>query len=202
MITIYQLKPAFQKILRPFSNALVKMGATPNQVTISAVFFSFLTGLFIVLFPEDHWPLLCVPLMLFFRMVLNAIDGMMAREHAMQSKLGTFLNELGDVFSDAFIYLPFAFISGVSAIGIVSVVLLSIISEMTGVIAIAVGEDRRYDGPMGKSDRAFVFGVMGLVLGLGVQSLYWVNAVLGIMIFLLIVTLVNRIIQALKKEKA
>jgi len=33
-------------------------------------------------------------------MALNAIDGMLAREHHMQSKLGAILNELGDVVSD------------------------------------------------------------------------------------------------------
>jgi CDP-diacylglycerol--glycerol-3-phosphate 3-phosphatidyltransferase len=33
-------------------------------------------------------------------MALNAIDGMLAREHDMQSPLGAMLNELGDVLSD------------------------------------------------------------------------------------------------------
>ena len=52
--------------------------------------------------------MLLVPLVLFKRMALNAIDGMLAREHGMKSALGGFLNELADVISDAAIYLPFA----------------------------------------------------------------------------------------------
>jgi CDP-diacylglycerol--glycerol-3-phosphate 3-phosphatidyltransferase len=39
-------------------------------------------------------------------MALNAIDGMLAKEFALKSRLGAMLNELGDVFSDAALYLP------------------------------------------------------------------------------------------------
>ena len=37
------------------------------------------------------------------------------------------------------------------------IVVLTLVSEMTGVVAVQIGASRRYDGPMGKSDRAFVF---------------------------------------------
>ena len=33
-----------------------------------------------------------------------------------------------------------------------------------------VGASRRYDGPMGKSDRAFVFGALGLWVGLATRA--------------------------------
>ncbi len=46
-------------------------------------------------------------------MAFNAIDGMLAREHNQQSKLGAFLNELTDVVSDAALYLPFALVRAV-----------------------------------------------------------------------------------------
>ena len=32
--------------------------------------------------------------------------------------------------------------------------------EMAGVVAVQIGAERRYDGPMGKSDRAFTFGLL------------------------------------------
>jgi CDP-diacylglycerol--glycerol-3-phosphate 3-phosphatidyltransferase len=41
-------------------------------------------------------------------MALNAIDGMLAREHGQASRLGAVLNELGDVVADAGLYLPLA----------------------------------------------------------------------------------------------
>ena len=72
------------------------------------------------------------------------------------------------------------------------VVLLAAVSEMAGVVGVQVGASRRYDGPMGKSDRAFVFGSMGLVLGLGVEAGTWVSVVLGVVIALLVLTIFRR----------
>ena len=65
--------------------------------------------------PNWQLPLLLLPLVLFLRMALNAIDGMMAREFGQKSRLGAVLNELGDVLSDACLYLPFALLAPVPA---------------------------------------------------------------------------------------
>ena len=48
-----------------------------------------------------------------------------------------------------------------------AVIVLAVICEFAGVLGPTVGASRRYDGPMGKSDRAFVFGALGLWIGLG-----------------------------------
>ena len=45
MITLYELKPAFQNLLRPLSNNLAKRGITPNQITLTALFLSIVTGI-------------------------------------------------------------------------------------------------------------------------------------------------------------
>ena len=124
-------------------------------------------------------------------MALNALDGMMARELDMKSHAGAFLNELGDVLSDAALYVPLAFVPGLSATLVYVAVLLAVVSEMAGVVSVQIGASRRYDGPMGKSDRAFVFGAMGLGLGLGVEPGTWVTVVLGLVVFLLSVTIVR-----------
>ncbi len=58
-------------------------------------------------------------------MALNAIDGMLAREHAMQTPLGAMLNELGDVVSDAALYLPLCWVPGLSPVLVVAVVLVA-----------------------------------------------------------------------------
>ncbi|MEO8401397.1 MAG: CDP-alcohol phosphatidyltransferase family protein [Gammaproteobacteria bacterium] len=200
MASIYDLKPAFQNLLRPFSNWLANRGVTPNQVTIAALLISLLTGLMVYLYPTGRWSLLFVPIVLLLRMMLNAIDGMLAREHQMQTALGTFLNEIGDVLSDTFLYLPFSLVPGISPFLVINIVVLSIISEMTGVVAIQIGAKRRYDGPMGKSDRAFVFGVLGLLLGFGIKAHTWLNIILGITLILLIITIMNRTIHALKDQ--
>jgi CDP-diacylglycerol--glycerol-3-phosphate 3-phosphatidyltransferase len=192
MPSIYDLKPAFQNLLRPLCRSLVGAGVTANQVTLAALALSFAAGGLIVWRPMERWPLLLVPLSLFVRMALNAIDGMIAREHEMKTALGAVLNELGDVLSDAAIYLPLALVPGVRPWLLVSVVLLAVIGEMAGVVAVQIGASRRYDGPMGKSDRAFVFGALCLLLGLGLPPGSWIDAVLAVVFALLIVTIVNR----------
>ena len=201
MGSIYDLKPKFQNLLRPIVSKLAAMGVTANQVTILAMLLSFVAGGFIYFFPTQLWPLLAIPVVLFLRMALNAIDGMLAREHDMKSSLGAILNELGDVLSDVALYLPLAIINGIDAILIVLVVLMAVISEMTGVIAVQIGAQRRYDGPMGKSDRAFIFGVIGLVLGLGYAPQPWLDYVLIVMLVLSGVTITNRASRALKEIK-
>jgi CDP-diacylglycerol--glycerol-3-phosphate 3-phosphatidyltransferase len=109
------------------------------------------------------------------------------------------LNELGDVVSDIALYAPFGLVAGISPVLVGATVVLALLSEMTGVIAVQVGASRRYDGPMGKSDRAFGFGLIALLLGLGVEPGGWANACLGIMALLTAATIVNRARNALKE---
>ena len=199
MPSIYDLKPAFQRLLRPICRGLVGAGITANQVTLAALALSVATGALVYLYPTERWPLLLVPVALFLRMALNAIDGMMAREHDMKTALGAILNELGDVLADAALYLPLAVVPGIDATWIVAVTLLAVVSEMTGVIAVQVGASRRYDGPMGKSDRAFIFATICLALGLGAPGGRWLDLILGVLCVLLALTIVNRARGALRE---
>ncbi len=199
-MTIYDLKPAFQNLLRPLCNSLAKAGVTANQVTIAATLISVLVGLLFALFPTSRWAALLIPVALFVRMALNAIDGMLAREHDMQSELGGVLNELGDVVSDAALYLPFAFVPGISAGLVVTAVVLSVLTEMAGVVAVQIGASRRYDGPMGKSDRAFAFGLLALLLGIGLSPRWWwADAGLVVVATLAALTVFNRSARALRE---
>lgn len=135
-------------------------------------------------------------------MAFNAIDGMLAREFGQASKLGAYLNELTDVASDAALYLPFAFLPGSSVEMLGAVIVLSIVSEYAGVLGATLGASRRYDGPMGKSDRAFVFGLVGLLVGLGsnLEAIFvWVWAAV---IALLALTVANRVRAGLAEARS
>jgi len=197
MASVYDLKPAFQRLLRPAVETLARKGVAANQVTISALLLSLLTGLAIMANAERPAILLLLPIVLFLRMALNAIDGMLAREHDQKTRLGAVLNELGDVISDTALYLPLAAVNGFDPRLIALIVLVSALSEMTGVLTQTVGASRRYDGPMGKSDRAFVFGTLGLVLGLGVRPDDWLIWVQVALLALLALTVYNRVRRGL-----
>ncbi len=202
MPSIYDIKPKFQALLRPLTNALAGFGVTANQVTIAALLLSLIAGVALIFANQNSWLYLSLPLVLLVRMALNAIDGMLAREHGMLSPLGAILNELCDVIADVALYLPFALLPEISLWIIVLLVMAAIISEMTGVIGIQIGASRRYDGPMGKSDRAFVFGAIALALGLGMPSGSWLNELFGLILVLTIATIVNRARHALDEIKA
>ncbi len=45
-------------------------------------------GLFLTALAEVHWLFILIPIWLFIRMALNAIDGMLAREFHQKSRLG------------------------------------------------------------------------------------------------------------------
>jgi CDP-diacylglycerol--glycerol-3-phosphate 3-phosphatidyltransferase len=197
--TIYDLKPKFQALLRPVCAALARAGVTANQVTVAAVLLSFAGGGAILWRPEARWPLLLLPAVLFLRMALNAIDGMLAREHDMKSRLGAVLNELGDVIADAALYLPLAAVPGFPGWLVAGLVMAGILVEMTGVVAVQIGASRRYDGPVGKSDRAFVFGFLAFLLGVGVGvgDGGWIEITLELTLLFSAVTVVNRARRAL-----
>src|SRR5262245_1325452 len=165
-MSIYDLKPKFQALLRPLTKALFRLGVTANAVTLSACAVSVALGALLWAVPERRWLFLLLPAWFFLRMGFNAIDGMLAREFGQASALGAYLNELTAVVSDAALYAPFALLPGSSAAMVGLVIVLSVISEMAGALGVTVGSSRRYDGPMGKSDRAFVFAVLGLLVGL------------------------------------
>ncbi len=201
MASIYDIKPAFQNLLRPLTRKLARIGVTANQVTLSALLLSLIAGLMLVYCRQQTGIYLAVPVVMFIRMALNAIDGMLAREHGMKSPLGAILNELCDVISDAVLYLPFALLPEINLWVIVAIVIAAVISEMTGVVAVQIGASRRYDGPMGKSDRAFVFGAIALALGLGMPSGSWLNELFGVVLLLTLATIYNRARHALNEIK-
>ena len=202
MLSIYQLKPRFQNLLRPLVQRLHALGITANQVTVGALVLSLLVAGSVALWAEQPWLFALIPVWMLLRMALNAIDGMLAREFGQQSRLGAYLNELCDVVADSALYLPFALLPGVSAMAVMLVVLLALFSEYAGVLGPMVGASRRYDGPMGKSDRAFAFGVLATGVACGWLPASWVNGALLLIAALALYTLVNRVRQGLNETPA
>ena len=192
-MSIYDLKPKFQNLLRPLVIKLEQRGVTANQVTLTACAISVILGLILTALSGHHWLFILIPIWLFVRMALNAIDGMLAREFNQKSRLGGYLNEITDVVSDAALYLPFAFVYPFDGLQIGLIIWLSALTEFCGVLGQVQGKTRRYDGPLGKSDRAFLFGVLGLVYVFAptlIDFLYWVA---WAMVILLIITCIKRV---------
>ena len=202
MPSIYDLKPRFQNLLRPSVTRLHAKGVTANQVTLFACAVSIVVGAVVAIFAEHRWVFALLPLWMLLRMGLNAVDGMLAREFGQQSRLGAYLNEITDLVADAALYLPFACLAGVSGAAVAAVVLLAWLSEYAGVLGLMVGAARRYDGPMGKSDRAFVFGLLGFLLAIGVPVQGWLTSIMAVLAALLLFTTYNRVKRGLAELPA
>ena len=71
--------------------------------------------------------------------------------------------------------------------------MLSALVEMAGVLGQASGGERRHDGPLGKSDRAFVFGALGLWIGVAGTLPAWALWLMPVMCVGLVVTIANRV---------
>ena len=197
-MSIYELKPKFQNLLRPLVKCLYNAGITANQVTLVACVLSILLGALLVKFAVVSTLFFLLPIWMFLRMALNAIDGMLAREFNQKTPLGGYLNEATDVISDTALYLPFAFVAPFGWGVIALVIFLAFMSEFLGVLGQVHGSGRRYDGPMGKSDRAFVFGLMGTIYAVFGQLPAWFGWTLYVVAFLLALTCINRVRMGLK----
>ena len=197
MISLYKIKPKFQQLLRPILRSMHQAGITANAITWMAILLSLIIGALFWWKPTGIM-LVILPLSLLVRMALNALDGMMAREYNMQSKVGEVLNELGDVVADIFMYFPLILLPGMHPLSIIVFIFLSIINEFAGVLAKAITGFRRYDGPMGKSDRAMMVGLLLLILFWFPEASIAVNYVFGAGSFLLVISTAIRIKHTLQ----
>jgi phosphatidylglycerophosphate synthase len=200
--SVYNLKAGFQGLLRPTAGRLIGAGVTPNAVTLTTLVGSVGVGAVMPL--ARRWPglLFLLPVWLLARMALNALDGMMAREWRMATPLGAVLNELGDVIADLGLYLPLAFVWEPARWAVVAFGIGAVLTEFCGVLGRALGAERQYQGPMGKSDRALLVGALGLITAaLPALFRFW-PWVFGLAAPLLAATCWNRIAAALARLRA
>jgi len=97
--------------------------------------------------------------------------------------------------SDAGLYLPLGVALqplGVSTRALVVFAFAAFLAEFAGVLGPHLGAPRRYDGPMGKSDRAIGIAILLVLLALGVPGGAWVVAVIAVMTILALWTALRR----------
>lgn len=195
-ISIYKLKKQFQNILMPFCKLLAKLGISPNQITVFTVILNLFFAFFLYKFSNFKFIYLLIPVFFFIRMALNALDGMLANNFNMKTKIGIFFNEMADVISDTAVFYTFFKIIATPEYLSFIFIFFSILSEYTGVVAFMVDGKRHYEGPMGKSDRVFFISILSLFIYFNFLS--YINYFIIIGIFLLIFTLYNRIKNTLR----
>ncbi len=201
MISIYKIKPRFQQLLMPQLKLLKRLGISPNSITFFSILLSFGIAYFFWNTSDNSSYFLIVAFGLLLRMMLNALDGMMARIYNLQSKLGEVLNEVGDIVSDVAIYFPLIIFESLRIEIAIIFILLSIINEFCGLMAKVISGERRYDGPMGKSDRAFLIGIICIVYYFTNGLDPYMNYIIGGPSIMIILSSYVRLTKSIKNGK-
>jgi CDP-diacylglycerol--glycerol-3-phosphate 3-phosphatidyltransferase len=194
--TLYDIKPAFVRLLEPLVGVFARRGVTPNQLTAAAWILSAAGGAALWLFPGNRVVWVAVALVLLVRMALNAADGALARRTGRSSRAGELFNEVSDVLADACLYIPLVAVAESAGAVVALFVLVAGWTELCGVAAKAAGGTRRYDGPLGKSDRALAVGAYLVARAAGIPGGRWQLVFFGILVLLSAWTCVNRVRRA------
>lgn len=192
MYSSYLLKDKFQKLLMPLMYAAVKLKLSANTITIT----SFLVSLIYVAalgFYGTTEALIVLPLVLFIKVALNALDGMVARFTHSISPAGSALNDICDVMSDVLLFSAVFVMVTENLFLWFALVILIFVIEYSALVVLSITHQRPTDGPFGKSDRAIFLGFIALAIAVGDASPSFIIFSLGVAILLAIITLYNRL---------
>jgi CDP-diacylglycerol--glycerol-3-phosphate 3-phosphatidyltransferase len=159
---LYATKGAINARLVPLVDRLAKAGVTPDQVTLAAVPVAVLGGACLLLSTSVPALLLAVPLLVVLRILLNLLDGNMARRTGKIHPRGELYNELGDRLADVALLAPVAFLPGASPQIVLLGVLMAVMASYVGITAKAAGGERIYRGVLSKPGRMVLLVVCSL----------------------------------------
>jgi len=150
---LYATKGAANARLTPLVDRLAAAGVTPDQVTLAALPVAILGGACLIASSTAPILLLVVPLLVVLRLVLNLIDGNLARRTGRIHARGELYNELGDRLADIALLAPAALLPGAWPEVVLLGVLGAVLASYVGVAARAAGGDRIYRGILSKPGR-------------------------------------------------
>jgi len=180
---LYASKGRITAMLEPLVLRLAAAGVAPDAVTLAAVPVALVAGACLLSSTAVPSVLLLVPILATLRLVLNLLDGALARRTGRTHARGEVLNELGDRACDIAFLAPIAWLPGASAHFVLVGVLGAVLASHVGVASKAAGGRRLYRGVLSKPGRmalvsiasvaAFAYGgvawaVFGPLLCLGV----------------------------------
>lgn len=181
-INLYRLKPAFLRALEPLVESCVRRRITPDTLTLLAVPVALLGAAAIAASPAIPALLLLVPVAAAVRLVLNLLDGAVARRTAASHPRGELYNEVGDRVGDVLLLGAPALLPGVEGRAVLLGVLLAVVASYVGIATRAAGGQRLYHGILAKPGRMVLVAVaapLSLATGPVAWNAYAVVLVVG-----------------------
>jgi archaetidylinositol phosphate synthase len=157
-VTLDQYRSTAKRVADPFVSLFVRLGLTPNQVSVLAVVLAGAAGVAFALGGSNPLFYLLGAVFVFFNGALDVLDGELARELGTDSPAGDLLDHVLDRYADILLLVGLAAGSGRYALGLAAVTGVLMTSYL-GTQAQAVGLDRVYGGLVGRADRLVIIGL-------------------------------------------
>jgi CDP-diacylglycerol--glycerol-3-phosphate 3-phosphatidyltransferase len=162
-VNLYATKGAVNARLIPLVDRLARAGVTPDQVTLAAVPVAILAGACLLASPSMPALLLAVPALAGVRILLNLVDGNMARRTGKIHARGELYNEVGDRLADIAFLAPAAWLPGALPHVVLLGVMTGVMASYVGITAKAAGGERIYRGILSKPGRMALLSVTCVV---------------------------------------
>ena len=198
------LKVRDVKLVNTFARYLSGKNITPNQISVTSVFFALLAAACFLLFAHYSywWLLILAGLMIQCRLLCNLFDGMVAVEGGKSTKSGELFNDIPDRVAD-----PLILVSAGYAIHVVSyggelgwcAGLLAVMTAYTRTLNASIGAPVDFKGPMAKQHRKAVLTIACVITALEVvfrQTDYTLLIALIVIVAGCVITCIRRTISA------
>jgi CDP-diacylglycerol---glycerol-3-phosphate 3-phosphatidyltransferase len=161
-VDLYASKSAINARLLPFVDRLSAAGITPDQITLAAIPVALLGSAALLASPAQSMTLLAVPVLVGARILLNLLDGNLARRSGRMHPRGELFNEIGDRVADVAFLAPVAFLPGASMQLVLFGVMAAILASYVGITTRAAGGPRIYRGVLSKPGRMILLAVCSI----------------------------------------
>jgi archaetidylinositol phosphate synthase len=196
-MTLDSLRPLANRLLRPWVRAAMRVGATPNVISVVAFLAAIgAAGAFYLATPVAY---AVGAFLVFLNGWLDLLDGALARELGTDSPSGDLLDHVLDRYADVFVVAGLAAGIGRYDLGLAAVTGVLLTSYL-GTQAEAVGLDRVYGGLLGRADRLALVGlttaVSAVVFPMVLAGFSLVTWLLGLFAVVGHLTAVQRFVSA------
>jgi phosphatidylglycerophosphate synthase len=162
VVGIYSTKSIWQRALQPIVNFCVARRVHPNVFTYGALVLSLIAALSLYFGGTNKSWLWMVPPCVLIRLLLNLMDGQVARGLDLADDWGEAKNEFGDRIVDAMIFAAIGLNKNVETdLGLIALALILLVSYL-GILGKALGSRRVYGGLFGKGDRMISLAIFTL----------------------------------------
>lgn len=197
---------SYKKKFQDFAEKLAHKNLTANHATILGFVFVALTSAGFTLGLSTSNPsvwLLFTPIFILFRMIMNALDGLLARAQNTASVWGEILNEISDVLGDTLSYGGIYWITNREHQAIIVFLILIWLCEFIAVLGKSLPGGRRRQESLGggKPERAVAMGLLAIILYFYPPFTAYLNVFFIVISFLILMTTIKRIRASLRDAK-